>query len=402
MRFRDPIMNRRKVVVMAGGVVTAVALARPAFAAQDASPEASPAASPAAGGPGMPPIPEGAVVVAEGLWNPGDLAFGEDGTLYIAETGVAGGNGSPDAPPPEATPNADGSLPLGPAPAVPAQVSQIAPDGKQSVLTTEAGGVGIGVFDGSVYVSTGGGSVGSGFAPHPEENTVSAVEIATGKARKVADLGSYEVKNNPDSLDVNPNLYGLDFDADGQLYVADAGGNTIYKIDPVSGDFSIFAVVPTLTDLTGATPTAAEEAQQPGPRQPVPTAVVVDDGGNINVSLLGEGWSGPSILSYSPDGIYIEGVSGLAMIVSIALGPDGLLYASQLTADFSGEMPAPGNVLRINEDGTIEPVVEGLFFPHGIVFDAKGNLFVSTNSIISSPDAPLGQVLRIDGVAKPA
>ena len=402
MRFRDPVMNRRKVVAMAGGVVTAAALARPAFAAQDASPEASPAASPAAGGPGMPPIPTGAVVVAEGLWNPGDLALGEDGTLYIAETGVAGGGSSPDAPPPAATPNADGSLPIGPAPVVPAQISRVAPDGTQAVLTTEAGGVGIGVFDGSVYVSTGGGSVGSGFAAHPEENTVSAVEIATGKVRKVADLGAYEVANNPDGLDVNPNLYGLDFDADGQLYVADAGGNTIYKIDSVSGEFSVFAVVPTLTDLTGATPTVAEEAQQPGPRQPVPTAVVVDDGGNINVSLLGEGWSGPSILSYSPDGTYTEGVSGLAMIVSIALGPDGLLYASQLTADFSGEMPAPGNVLRIKADGTIEPAVEGLFLPHGIVFDAEGNLFVSTNSIIWSPDTPLGQVLRIDGVAKPA
>lgn len=402
MRFRDPVMNRRKVAAMAGGVVAAAALARPALAAQDASPEASPAASPVAGGPGMPPIPEGAVVVGEGLWNPADLALGEDGTLYIAETGVAGGNGSPDAPPPAATPNADGSLPLGPAPAVPAQISQISPDGKQSVLTTEAGGVGIGVFGGSVYVATGGGSVGSGFGPHPEENTVSAVEIATGKVRKVADLGSYEVKNNPDGLDVNPNLYGLDFDADGQLYVADAGGNTIYKIDPASGEFSLFAVVPNLTDLTGATPTAAEAAQQPGPRQPVPTGVVADEGGNLNVSLLGEGWSGPSILSYSPDGTYTEGVSGLAMIVNIALGPDGLLYASQLTTDFSGEMPAPGNVLRIKEDGTIEPVVEGLFFPHGIVFDAEGNLFVSTNSIISTPDAPFGQVLRIDGVAKPA
>ncbi len=398
MRFRDPVMNRRKAVVMAGGAITAAALARPAFAAQDASPEASPAA----GGPGMPPIPAGAVVVAEGLWNPGDLALGEDGTLYIAETGVAGGASDPTAPPPAATPNADGSPPMAPPAAVPAQISAVAPDGTQSVLTTKTGGVGIGVFGGSVYVSQGGGSVESGLMPQPYENKVTAVDLATGDVREVADIGAYEVANNPDGLDVNPNLYGLDFDADGQMYLADAGGNTIYKIDPVSGDFSVFAVVPTLTDLTGATPTAAEGAQQPGPRQPVPTAVVVDDGGNINVSLLGEGWSGPSILSYSPDGTYTEGVSGLAMIVNIALGPDGLLYASQLSADFSGEMPAPGNVLRIKADGTIEPAVEGLPFPHGIVFDAKGNLFVSTNSIISSPEAALGQVLRIDGVATPA
>ncbi len=66
------------------------------------------------------------------------------------------------------------------------------------------------------------------------------------------------------------------------------------------------------------------------------------------------------------------------------------------------EQPAPGAVLRINADGSVEPVVEGLFFPHGIAFDAVGNLFVTVNSIISGPDAPLGQVLRFDGIATPA
>ncbi len=406
------LLNRkvsRRQAVMAGVIAAGgTTLARPAYAAQDASPEASPAASPQASpaaspvaeGGGLPPIPEGATVVAEGLWNPGDLAFGDDGTLYIAETGVAGGD--PSAPPALATPNPDGSLPLGAAPVIPPQISAVAPDGKQSVLTTGTGGVGIGVLSGWVYVSTGGGSVGSGFAPQPQENTVSAVDIATGAVLKVAELGPYEVANNPDGLDVNPNLYGLDFGADGQLYVADAGGNAIYKINPDSGEFALFAVVPNLTDLTGATPTVLEQAQQPGPRQPVPTGVVVDGGGNVVVSLLGEGWSGPSILTFAPDGTYTPGISGLTMIVDITLGPDGLLYASQLTADLSSAVPSPGSVIRINADGSTEMVVEGLFFPHGIVFDAEGNLFVATNSIISSPDAPLGQVLRIDGIAKPA
>lgn len=398
MSFVDRTMNRRQVAIAsaAGAVaISGAAVLRPAFA-QEASPEASPAE----GGPPMPPLPEGATVVAEGLWNPMDLAFGDDGTLYIAESGVAGGGD--EGPGAAATPNPDGTLPMGPAPLVPPQVSKVAADGTQSVLTAETGGVGIDVFNGEAYVSQGGGSVGSGFAPQPAENTVSAINLESGEVRLVANLGEYEVENNPDGTDVNPNLYGLGVTADGRIYVADAGGNTIYAVNAETGDFSLFAVVPNLTDLTGATPTAEEQAMQPGPRQPVPTGVAIDAGGYINISLLGEGWSGPSILAYAPDGTYTEGVSGLSMIVDIALGPDGLLYASQLTADFSGEMPAPGNVLRINADGSIEPVAEGLMLPHGIAFDADGNLFVSVNSIISGPDAPLGMVLRFDGVATPA
>jgi sugar lactone lactonase YvrE len=351
----------------------------------------------------MPPLPPGAVVVAEGLWNPGNLVFGDDGTLYIAESGVAGGGGGGGGGPvPAATPNADGTLPLGAPPLVPPQISQVAPDGTVSVLTTEIGGIGIGFFNGSVYVANGGASVGSGLSPQPEENTIRAVDIATGETRLVASLGEYEQDNNPDGSDVNPNLYGMDISPEGLIYVADAGGNTIYAVDSASGGTSLFAVLPTLTDLTGATPTAEELAIQPGPRQPVPTSIVIDDGGYINVALLAEGWTGPGILAYAPDGTYTVGVSGLMMTVSAALGPDGLLYVSQLTADFAGEMPAPGNVFRINADGTIEPVVEGLFFPHGIAFDDAGNLYVTTNSIISSPEAPLGMLVRFDGVAAPA
>ncbi len=124
----------------------------------------------------MPPLPEGATVVAQGLWNPGDITLGDDGTIYIAEGGIAGGGDGSDGPS-MATPGADGS-PVAAAPMlVPPQISGVAPDGTQFILTSEIGGVGIGYYDQAVYVSTGGGSVGSGFAPLPIENTVSAVGI---------------------------------------------------------------------------------------------------------------------------------------------------------------------------------------------------------------------------------
>ena len=139
----------------------------------------------------------------------------------------------------------------------------------------------------------------------------------------------------------------------------------------------------------------------PGKHAMVPTGIAIDADGIINVSLLSFGWEAASILAYTPDGAWTPGAGPLSAVVAIAIGPDGLLYATQLSDNFMSETPVPGSVHRINADGTHEPVVEGLFFPHGIAFDAEGNLYVTVNSIISGPDAPLGQVAKFAGIATP-
>jgi sugar lactone lactonase YvrE len=117
--------------------------------------------------------------------------------------------------------------------------------------------------------------------------------------------------------------------------------------------------------------------------------------------LLSEGWpeDGPSILSLAADGTFASVAEGLSMVVDVAIGPDGAIYATQLTTGFGPEGPAPGNVLRIDADGSTEVVLDGLFLPHGIAFDAAGNLYVTTGAIFLGPDAPAGQVLRCAGAA---
>lgn len=62
--------------------------APPSIAAR--SQEATPIGEQGPGGPGLPPPPEGATVVADGLLNPRYLALGDDGTLYITENGFGG------------------------------------------------------------------------------------------------------------------------------------------------------------------------------------------------------------------------------------------------------------------------------------------------------------------------
>ena len=385
--------TRRKLLAVAAGTASAVILAPHSRVAAQA--DATPTEG---GGPPMPPLPAGATVVAEGLWNPSDLTFGPDGTLYIAESGITGSDSGTDEPA-FATPNAAGTPPAAPPAVVAGQVTAVTLGGEASVIATGVtGAIGIVLVDDTLYVACGGGSVGSGFQPNAIENTVDAIDISTGDVTEVASLGDYEVENNPDGTDVNPNLYGMAADSAGQLFVADAGGNAIYAVDPTTGDFTLFTVIPTLEELTGGTP----EAGAP-PRQSVPTSIVIDADDNLYVLLLGIGfWPGPSVLTFAPDGTMTPGPTGLTTAVAMAMGPDGLLYATMLSDDFEGGEPAPGSVNRITADGSIEKVAEGLFFPHGLAFDDEGNLYVATNSVISSPDAPLGMVIRLDGIAAPA
>ena len=229
--------------------------------------------------------------------------------------------------------------------------------------------------------------------------------MGTGEFEVLADLGSFEQANNPDGADPDSNLYGMDLGADGQLYVNDAGGNTVLRVDPATGEFALLGVVPGPALPEGqappadATPAPDEAAQAP---QSVPTGLHVGADGNVYVGTLGAFIPGAgSILIAQADGTFVEAATGLTAVVGVALGPDGLLYASQFAVGGTEAEPGAGNVVRVAADGTLEPVVEGVATPNGIAFDAEGNLYVVVNSVPMGPD-PAGQVLRCEGVATAA
>ena len=409
MSVFDASASRRKFVASTAAVSAGLAAGIPmgkAVLAQEASPVAEQ-------GPGLPPLPEGATLVAEGLWNPRFIAFGDDGTLYITENGVGGDEviGQPESGTGEleATP---GATPVAEEPAAPpstrgytGQISQVTADGAQSVIASGllsysdgVGPVGIALGAGEVYFSIGGAAVGAGFEPLPEENTVNRVVLETGAVEQIVDLGQYEVDNNPDGTDVNPNLYEIANAADGRLLVNDAGGNAVYTVDPASGEFELTAVIPTLGKLPGGESAPAEAAE----RQPVPTGIAVAEDGTTYIGLLNEMWpeGTPGLLQLMPDGT-LEYVAGPFLFnVGITAGPDGNIYVSELFGMVEGsDQPGPGRVIRVLADGTVEPVVEGVMMPHGTAFDADGNLYVAINSLMSGPGMAAGQVIRIDGVA---
>lgn len=377
-------------------------------AAQEATPEA---------------LPTGCSVVADGLINPRYIAIANDGTLYVTEAGNGGDEvlSTPEAedeeaPQLEATPeDGDAAAAAGAEEEGPqlgtrgntGRVTAVSPDGDQSVVADGlpsyqegVGPAGIVLGAGVIWISVGGAAVSIGIEPLENENSILQIDVATGEVTQIAELGSYEEANNPDGTDVNPNLYGMDIGAEGALYVNDAGGNTVYRVDPTTGEFTLLGVVPSPTLPGGeASPTADEE--QGEPLQPVPTGLFVGADGNVYVVTLGALTPGAAaLLIAQADGSFVEVATGLTTGIGVTLGPDGALYVSQL-ASFAGEQPGPGNVVRIGADGTAETVVDGIPFPHGIAFDAAGNLYVVANSTVFGPppSEPNGQVWRCDGVA---
>ncbi len=191
----------------------------------------------AEGGPALPP---GCTVVASGLFNPRYVAVDADGTLYISEAGDAGDE-QIFQPVDEGTPEAEAAMLT--SRGMTGQVTKVAPDGTQSVLATGlpsysfgtdvVGPAGIAISNGLVYLAIGGPGPATAFVdPIINQDSVVSIDPATGIVTPVADIGGYERSQNPEPSAIDSNLYGIAAAPDGTLYVADAGGNTVYKIDP--------------------------------------------------------------------------------------------------------------------------------------------------------------------------
>jgi len=385
----------------AAALILGLAAGTTNVAAQDATPVGTPAA------------PAGCEVIATGLNSPRQIAIGDDGTIYVTEAGTGGDEVVTGVEGEEATPVASAEAsPEAGAPAPPStrgatgQVTAIAPDGTQSVVASGlpsysdgVGPTGIVVANGQIYVAIGGAYGLLGIDPLENEDSVVSIDPATGAVTQVADLGAYEIANNPDGTDVNPNLFGMDIGADGQLYVADAGGNTVYKVDPTSGQFSLLGIVPERTPAgeqvsPTASPVASPAAGQSGNLQPVPTAVHVGADGNVYVGLLGALVPGVGAITVAQaDGTFRDVVTARTAVVGVALSPDGRLFASEISLNIASDPPAAGDVVRFEPNGTVTPILGGLATPNGIAFDANGNLLVVVNSVPMGPGAN-GQVLR--------
>jgi sugar lactone lactonase YvrE len=313
-------------------------------------------------------------VVIGGLDSPRGLAWGPDGTLYVAEAG-SGGAEQTEWVPPSRTARVGTS---GRILKIDGGQMSVVASGLQSVALGPGPEV-VGPNDIAFVGSTLYALVGQRNAlPNGTPTKSLLVKIgADGKAETIADLGKYEETNNPDGTVPDSNPFGLAAGPDGNLYVADAGGNDMLKVTP-GGDIT---VVKAWKD------------------NPVPTGLAFDKSGSIYISFLsGAPFPiGSSRLEKATGSNTQIVVPNLTMGVDVKIGPDGLPYVLEHSAEFAltppppGMKPNSGRVLRVGPNG-LEEVASGLNYPTKMAFGPDGSLYVANNGV-RSPKG--GEILKL-------
>lgn len=205
----------------------------------------------------------------------------------------------------------------------------------------------------------------------------------------MADLESHEKEDNPDPYHIDSDPYGLIAGTDGMVYVVDAGGNDVLKVDPTNGTVTTLAVLPGLPGQQ-ANPDRGGSMEIDA----VPTGLAWAPDGGLYVSLLSGGPFIPGtsqLLHVAMDGTVTTVASGLTMLGDVSVAPDGSVYVVTMSDNFIDPAgPAPGSIVMVNPaDGTSTTVLSGIPFPGSIAFDPDGNAYIT--AMVSLPaGAPAG------------
>jgi hypothetical protein len=351
-------------------VLTLLALLAAPVAAQEATPGATPQAS-------------ASTVVASGLVNPRGFLWTADGTLYVAQAGAGGESlGTPAVPAPFGPWQGGSSASV-------VRIEDGCPVLVAGNLPSVVGGMGdvLGVEDlailgGQLYASVDGGGENHG---NPTQPSGVYRILENGTAELVADLSAW-VRANPVAL-IPPDF---DPDAAGYSLVADEATGTFWVSNPNSSEIlsvSLDGTVTRVADLSA--------------EHPVPTMLVAAPQGGVYVGYLTPAPfpDGAAKVSHvAADGTVTDVWTGLTTVTDVAVGPDGTLYATELSTGNLDEppflLPGTGRIVHQTGPDSAEDVATGLMFPIALAFGPDGELYVATPAL--GADNGGGTISRFD------
>ncbi len=221
------------------------------------------------------------VVVAEGFSAPQGVLVDDDGNVLVIDSGV-GGDEEIEFFSTQAMSMITATLGSS------AQIVSVAPDGSQAVLANlpslatgfdNLGGARMALLDGVLYATV--GQYSSDAEDVGLEGIATVVAIGEGEHEVVASTWDFERANNPDGTSlIDSHPYGLSAGPDGLLYVADSGANSVFSVDPTSGEVALVAVI---DPIPGVFPSETRNGELLA--DPVPTAVEWDADGNLLVAV---------------------------------------------------------------------------------------------------------------------
>jgi len=329
-------------------------------------------------------------VVASGLNRPMGVLVEPDGTLWVVDSGVGGDTVFETMDFASRQPT-EGSW------GVTSRVIRVDSAGTQSVVahlpSVAVGGIVYGgahpvILDGVLYITSGGWIEGM---PESDPTHSGIVRVDAGAVTAIVDTREIERTRNPDSANIESNPWGLAIGPDRKLWMTDAAGNTVYRVDVNGGTLELVAV---LAVMPGEVPNRARGGALEV--EPVPTAIAFMNGDAYVALLPGAPMArgAAKVVRLLPDGTTTDYATGLTRLTDLETGPDGQLYA--VSIGNGGEGPT-GSVLRIRPGTASEPLLTGLSFPTAIAFDDAGHAYVTINGL-GAPGS--GEVFRYEGLAR--
>lgn len=345
-----------------------------------------------------------ATIVASGLKNPKGFTWSQDGTLYIAEAD----QGAPVRPQVEGSPELPAGTPdasAGAKPTVPG-IGQTHAGSQLGSVVKIAGGCPVPAATGFPSVTD--PNLGWAFG-------VSAVAFLDGHLYALVDGGGASTQN--------PNLpngvYRVNDDGSHMLVANISAWIHDNKVsdphEPLTPDGEPFAMIANggalwITEsnheqLLRITPdgaiTRVVDFSPLG--DTVPTGLVAAPDGGVYVGFLSplpftDGAS--KVMKVDASGKATDAWTGLTAVTGVAVGPDGALYAAELTTGAgSGQqppfvVPGSGKVVKQTGPSTSADVATGLTAPTALVFGPDGGLYVSGPGIGSYNGE--GMILRLD------